>query len=356
MIHRLKGYHLETDASNSMGTYEMGSSYSNNLVWKNITQNVFYDKDGGVSGQGLMGTGYCKNMTLEDCLLHSFDAHQGIYNVTLKRSTFEHINFIGDGTITLEDVTIYIDPTQRAITLRKDYGSHWQGDIIMKNVDLKYETKVTEKKSIHLIYSEWENHYFGYTCYLPQHIYMENVKVLGFEVTVDALTGIRDEKITQVNTKEIYLFTPSIYAFHDVDISNPREEVPSKPNDWKECKCSKFKDTDGNGQCNNSVKSPNGGSMWCSGFRKCTCTSFNDTDNDYFCDNTISGGECHGFKEQIPSRVNVNPYIGTKTVEVVNKDPENPLKVVWPSTPQFDDMDVTVDGKFIIEDGDPVDN
>ena len=362
-IHKLRGYTLETDASNSMGSYEMGSSHSNNLVWKNITQNVFYDADGGVSGQGLMGTGYCKNMILEDCLLHSFDAHQGIYNVTLRRSIFEHINFIGDGTITLEDVTIYIDPKQRAITLRQDYGSHWQGDIVMKNVDLKYETKVTEKKNIHLIYAEWHNHYFGYTTYLPQHIYMENVNVLGFEVTVT--DGVRNEKITQVNTKQIYLFTPGLYSYTDVDISNPEEDMEKHPNDYKECTCATrpdnefynaasikryFNDTDGDGKCNNSIKSPNGSKIKCGGFTKCSCASFTDTNNDYFCD------DCKGFEEKLPSNVNLNPFIGTKTVVVKNENPNTPIQIIYPLTEQFDDMDVTVDGKLIIEDGKETDD
>ena len=334
MIHKLRGYHLETDKSNSMGSYEMGSSYSNNVTWRNITQNVFYDADGGVSGQGLMGTGYCKNMTLEDCLLHSFDAHQGIYNVTLRNSIFEHINFIGDGTLTLEDVTIYVDPKKRAITLRGDYGSHWQGDVIMKNVDLKYENKVSGNKDIHLIYSEWHNHYFGYTCYLPNDIYMENVNLLGFDVTVDS-KGVRNEVITNYNTKELYLFTPDLYKHTNVDISDPNASIPANPNDWTKCTCATrpdsdfkstvrkyFYDKDGDGQCDNSVKSPNGGSIW-----------------------------CNGWENEPDTSKNLNPYIGTKTVTVVNGDTTKPLKVIWPLTKQFKDLDVTVDGVLIIKNG-----
>ena len=323
MIHKLRGYHLETDANNSMGSYEMGSSHSNNLTWKNVTQNVFYDADGGVSSQGLMGTGYCKNMTLEDCVIHSFDAHQGIYNVTLKNSIFEHINFIGDGDITLEDVTIYVDPKKYSINLRSDYGSWWRGDIYMKNFTLKYDpAKTTTKKNICLINAEWINHDFGYTCYLPQNIYMENVNVLGFSATVDPKTGIRNEVITEVNTREIYLFSPALYKYSDVDISDPNASMEKFPNDLKKCNCATFKDTDGDGQCNNTVPSPNGGTM-----------------------------RCAGFKEEPDYTKNINPYIGTKVVTVINEDTSNPIKIIWPLTPQFKDMDVTVDGVLIIEDG-----
>ncbi len=321
MIHKLEGYHLATDGTNSMGSYEMGSTASNNMLWKNITQNVFYDADGYVSGKGLMGTGYCKNMTLEGCTLHSFDAHQGIYNVTLKDCTFEHINFIGDGTINLENVTIYIDPKKRAITLRDDYGSWWRGDIVIKNLDLKYkDTTSAANKQFYLIHSKWYNHDFGNICYLPQNITMENVRMLAF--TADVSSGTRVETITAVNAKELYLFSPDLYSYTEHDLSNPNEDMSSYPNDWKQCTCAKFNDTDGDGRCNNSVKSPNGGTMWCSGWEK-------EPDNS----------------------VNANPYIGTKNVTVINKDPNNPLQVVWPLTPQFEDMDVTVDGKLIIENG-----
>ena len=336
MIHKLKGYHLQTDPTNSMGSYEMGSAYSNNVTWKNMTQNEFYNADGSVSGQGLMGTGYCKNMTLLDCHLHSFDAHQGIYNVTLKNSIFEHINFIGDGTITLEDVTIYVDPKKYAINLRQDYGSWWRGDIYLKNFTIKYDpNRTTSAKSIYLINSIWNNHDFGHICYMPQNIYMENVNVLGFQATVDPNTGVRTETIVENNSRSIYLFTPTIYTYTNVDISDPNATITSNPNDWKQCSCATrpdsdfkgtvrkhFYDNDGDGQCDNSVKSPNGG--------------------------TIS---CNGWKDEPDNTVNLNPYIGTQNIVVVNGDTTNPVKIIWPLTPQFKELDVTVDGVLIIENG-----
>ena len=320
-IHKLQSYHLETDASNTMGSYEMGSTASNNVTWRNIKQNVFYDEDGYVSWKGLMGSGYCKNMTLEDCMLHSFDAHQGIYNVTLRNSTFEHMNFIGDGTITLENVTVYIDPTLRVITLRADYGSWWRGDIVIKNLDLKYKDVYTAaNKQFHLIHSKWYNHDFGYICYLPKNITMENVRMLAFKA--DMSSGTRVETVTAVNEKKLYLFSPELYSYTNVDISNPNAMMTDATNDWKKCECETFNDTDGNGRCNNTVKSPNGGNMW-----------------------------CNGWENEPDTTVNANPYIGTETVTVINADKDNPIKMIWPLTLQFKHLDVTVDGELIIDDG-----
>ena len=104
-----------------LGTYEIGASYSNNVHWINCIQTNFFEPDGSITFRGLMGTNYCKNLNFDGCFLSSFDAHCGTYNATLKNSTCEHINFIGEGTITLENMTIYADASTSGIKLRDDY-------------------------------------------------------------------------------------------------------------------------------------------------------------------------------------------------------------------------------------------
>ena len=340
LIHRLKSYYLETDPSNNMGSYELGAEHSNNVLWKNIKQDVFFDADGGVSYKGVMGTNYCKNLTFDGNFLCSFDAHCGVYNGTIKNTTIEHINFIGDGLITIENCTVYVDGGSCGINLRSDYGSWWKGDAIFKDVEFKYETR--KNKTISLFSSAYTNHDFGYTTYLPNEITLDNVKMLGFTVTVDQNTGYRDEKIVETNVKPLYLFSQSIYRFTDTDISDPNADLSTFPNDWLKCTCAKreddqfynsdknpqnikkyFNDTDGDGRCNNVIYSRNGGSVW-----------------------------CWGFENEPDVTVNANPYIGTKKVTIINApDTKTPLQVVWPFTPQFKHLDVTVDGVLIIEDG-----
>ena len=155
---------------------------------------------------------------------------------------------------------------------------------------------------------------------------------------MDKLTGARNEQIVETNQNSLYLFSPSIYNYTNVDISDPNEDLSKIPNDWVKCTCATrpesefysskyvvryFRDTDGDGRCNNVIKSRNGGSVW-----------------------------CWGFEEEPNKATNANPYIGTKTVTVIN-DPsvKTPLQIVWPLTPQFKHLDVTVDGVLIIEDG-----
>ena len=323
LIHRLQSYSLETNMNNRMGSYEISATHANNVLWKNVTQDVFFDSDGGVSFNGIMGTNYCKNLTFDGNFLCSFDAHCGVYNGTIKNTTIEHINFIGDGLITIENCTVYVDGGSCGINLRSDYGSWWKGDAIFKDVEFKYETR--KNKTISLFSSAWTNHDFGYTTYLPNQITLDNVKMLGFTVTVDKNTGYRDEKIVETNVKELYLFSPSIYRYTNVDIGDPNADLTTNPNDWVKCSCTRFNDTDGDGRCNNTVTGSSGQRVW-----------------------------CWGFEETPDNTVNANPYIGTKKVIVINGDTSKPLNIIWPTTPQFKDMDVIVDGVLIIEGGQEV--
>ena len=323
LIHNLEGYHLENNPSNGMGTYEMNATCANNVWYKNVIQDVFFNADGSISYEGLMGTNYCKNLGFDGNFICSFDAHCGVYNGTILNSTVEHLNFIGDGLITIENTTLYMDGSRTAVQLRSDYGATWRGDLYMKNVDLKYQVSRKEGNNwkYSIVSAGWENHYFGYTCYLPQDIYLEDVNFLGFDVEV--VNGVRNETIRRTNEEEIYLFTSSIYAYINEDLSDPNQVISSKTNDWRQCTCAKgFNDTDGDGRCNNTVKGQSDQNVW-----------------------------CWGFKDKPDTTVNANPYIGTKTVTVVNSNPDKPLKVVWPLTPQFKDMDVTIDGVLVIEDG-----
>ena len=177
--------------------------------------------------------------------------------------------------------------------------------------------KTKDKNNISVVSSSWVNHDFGYTCYLPQHIYMENVRTLGFDVVVE--NGVRRETVVEINKKQLYLFTSgTVYKYAHVDISDPTALVHDNPNDLYVCACETFNDTDGDGRCDNNFK----GTIW-----------------------------CWGLESEANRNLNINPYIGTKSVTVINSDLTNPLSIVWPFTPQFKDLDVTVDGVLIVEDG-----
>lgn len=153
----------------SMGTYDIGAATAVNAKFINCNQtNDITDID----YWGIAGTNYCKNLVYDGCALSRFDAHQGVLNATIRNSVLGHhgIKLIGSGTALIENTTVLAEDF---VDLRPDYGSTWNGDLIIRNCRY-YPTGV----SLHIINAEnSEDHDFGYTCYLPQRIEIDGLYV-----------------------------------------------------------------------------------------------------------------------------------------------------------------------------------
>ena len=295
-----------------MGSYEMHADCANNVTWRNCRHSNFFEPDGSVVYKGYMGTNYCKNLTFDNMTSCSFDAHCSLYNGTVKNSTLEHINFIGAGTIRLENVTVYTDGKNSAIVLRQDYGSTWRGNVIIDGLTLRSSTK---HDKLTLIRVDYVNHFFGYTCHIPEKIEMNNVKVVQYGFKVEG--GVRTEWDVATNNMPLHFYKQ--LETYTTDISNPNADMTSVPNDYKKCNCESVY----NGK-----------------------KTFNDTDGDGRCDNDLNPKDnyslaCWGFKDTPATNTNTNPYVTTKEIYVTNcKD----LQVILPSTPQFKNTELYVDG------------
>ncbi len=158
-------------SSVQMGTYDLGAATAVNASFINCNQtNDITDAD----YWGIAGTNYCKNLVYDGCALSRFDAHQGVLNATVKNSVLGHhgIKLIGSGTALIENTTVL---SASFVDLRADYGSTWNGDLIIRNCKF-YPTDV----SMNIINAEnSEDHDFGYTCYLPQRIEIDGFYVNG---------------------------------------------------------------------------------------------------------------------------------------------------------------------------------
>jgi hypothetical protein len=122
-----------------------------------------------------MGSNFCKNIVLDNCTFSRFDAHMGVANATIRNSTLGHmgINAIGSGIFTVENSTIY---GRSFINLRSDYGSTWQGEFIIRNC--KFVPAGGKPTSASLIGGSYSGqHNFGYTCYMPEKIIIENLHI-----------------------------------------------------------------------------------------------------------------------------------------------------------------------------------
>ncbi|MGF1586923.1 MAG: hypothetical protein ACFCUM_16515 [Bacteroidales bacterium] len=156
----------------SMGSYDISLSRALNVSFVNCSQtNDINDR----TYWGIMGSNYCKNLVLDNCTFSRFDAHMGVANATITNSVLGHqgINAIGSGTFTVENSTIY---GRTLINLRSDYGSTWQGEFIIRNC--VFIPAGGANSSASLIGGSYSGqHDFGYTCYTPEKITIENLHI-----------------------------------------------------------------------------------------------------------------------------------------------------------------------------------
>ena len=155
-----------------MGTYELSVNKSLNISFINCSQTNSIDD---ATYWGVLGSNFSKNLIYDHCILSRFDAHQGVANATIRNSTLGHmgINAIGSGTLLIENSTIR---ARSFVNLRPDYGSTWQGEVIIRNcVFIPAGGKPANPTLIGG--SNSGQHDFGYVCYMPERIYIDNLRI-----------------------------------------------------------------------------------------------------------------------------------------------------------------------------------
>ena len=121
---------------------------------------------------GLFSSNFCRELVLEDCIFSRFDAHMGVSNCILRNCSFGHqcINIIGNGSFLIENTHVY---ASRFIHLRDDYGCTFRGDLTVRGCTWH----PTDESRTFFFAINTGHHNFGYTCYLPQNILLENFTV-----------------------------------------------------------------------------------------------------------------------------------------------------------------------------------
>ncbi|MEB2782734.1 alginate lyase family protein [Algoriphagus sp. C2-6-M1] len=156
----------------TMGTYDIIVNRALNVSFINCSQTNDIDDS---MYWGIMGSNYSKNLLFDHCTFSRFDAHMGVANATIRNSTLGHmgINAIGSGTFTVENSIIR---SRSLINLRPDYGSTWEGKLIIR--DCTFVPGGGRPISASLISgSNSGQHDFGYTCYMPEQITIENLHI-----------------------------------------------------------------------------------------------------------------------------------------------------------------------------------
>ncbi len=156
----------------SMGSYDISLNRALNITFEHCSQtNDINDS----RYWGILGSNYCKNLVYDHCTFSRFDAHMGVANATIRNSTLGHqgINAIGCGTFVVENCTIR---SRNLINLRSDYGSTWQGELIIRNCVFAPPGDRPVKPCL-IGGSNSGQHDFGYTCYMPERITIENLHI-----------------------------------------------------------------------------------------------------------------------------------------------------------------------------------
>lgn len=182
--HKIYKFLMENGQWNHMGTYDIYIGNSVSVTLARCTQTTdIKNRD----YWGLMGSNFCRDLLLEDCTFSRFDAHQGVTNCTLRRCTmgWQCLNVIGNGLFTIEDVTVY---SHAFVNLRDDYGSTWNGDMIIKNSSWH----PTSARRAVFVADNDGMHDFGYNCYLPQNITIDGLTVAEEEESTDPLYIFND--------------------------------------------------------------------------------------------------------------------------------------------------------------------
>ena len=156
----------------SMGSYDYSANNVVNFNMINCRMNHINDR----TRWGVIGTNFCKNILLEDCTLSRMDTHMGVsgsYVIRRCRLGYMGLNAIGRGVLTVEDSTLY---GRSLINFRSDYGSTWEGDVVIRNC--RWIPASGKTCWPRLIYTRNDGmHDFGYACFMPREISIDGLFV-----------------------------------------------------------------------------------------------------------------------------------------------------------------------------------
>ena len=201
------------------GSYEFGANLVNNINLESCKQCNFWvtkeegapsdtdtgrlsmdtvDLGDGVKVQycwGLGGTNFCKNMNYKNSRLSRFDAHQGLYNGSIVNCEINFFEVIGKGTFTMKDTTWYSPgegmTNNSLVYLRNDYGSTWEGDIVIDNV-----TAYVSDGSFQVFFHNYTDWNYGYRCYIP------NIEIIDLQ-----LYSLKTRQPLDSSYENLYMFT-----------------------------------------------------------------------------------------------------------------------------------------------------
>ncbi len=158
----------------SMGTY--GYSVSLVVNFRMLGCRMEMEKINDRSRWGVIGSNFMKNILLEDCALSRMDVHQGVSgSYVIRRCTLGYagLNAVGRGRLVVEDSTLH---GGNLITFRSDYGSPWDGEVLIRNCRWVPNAGASARPVLFNMSNDG-THDFGYPCSMPREIRIDGLFV-----------------------------------------------------------------------------------------------------------------------------------------------------------------------------------
>lgn len=127
------------------------------------------------SKSSLLTSNYSKNISIDNSRINEIFVDKGITNLKVTNSTIGKGGIIltGKGIVDINNVTF--DSSKNVINLNRNYGSSFDGDVLLNNVNYNI-TKVNDYVPSVIYSDNKENHDFGYISYFP-NVYANNINI-----------------------------------------------------------------------------------------------------------------------------------------------------------------------------------
>jgi hypothetical protein len=168
----------------NMGSYDLFIRNSVNVSFVGCTQTTDFQD---TTRWPIMGSNGSKNLLYDGCVLSRFDSHAGLNNATIRNSRIRYISVVGSGTLLIENSTI---TNHTLIDLRNDFGSTWDGEVIIRDCVLAPPLDIASK-GISIIQGQNDGQFdFGYPCIMTTRIVIDGLKILDQEKDANVILRV----------------------------------------------------------------------------------------------------------------------------------------------------------------------
>lgn len=167
----IKDCQLVSHRYDNASSYDLIIERATNIMLDNVVSEDIENPE----KWGITGTNYTKDVIYKNCILNRIDAHCGVHNLKVQDCIIgiKGITIVGSGK--LEIINSKRLKGKCFIDLRADYGSTWNGNIIIK--DCTYETESIASLFYLKVWKDnGERHEYGYETVLPD-VYIDNLLI-----------------------------------------------------------------------------------------------------------------------------------------------------------------------------------